>query len=309
MSDTPAAPAPVETKAPVAETPAPAAPAEPKVEPKAPESREDLDKKVGSRFAALSRKEREVLNAQKANKAQSDVLAKREAELKALEAKFSKKPTTPIEALEAAGFTYEQATAFMLNGKETPIDQRVADLQKRLDDAEAARAKEAQDRLENERQSAQTAKEQSMQQWRDSVAEECKKNEKFEYLNWAGRYDLVTSVIEEHYNLTSDQGEPKIMSTEEAAEKVEAWLEQQTAAEFEKLAALKKWQAKVKPPAEKQPEGVSSSDDEMDKIVGALKQTRTLTNSHKPSPAVTPKKKMTEKERFDLAMKALDNLG
>jgi len=296
--ETPAAPA-TPPEAPAAKpTEGQQPPAE---EAKSPSPKQDP--KTAARFAALTRKEKAVLETQKQAKEMMAEAQKLMADLKGQQAKTSVRPADPIAALEAAGFTYEQAAEFMLNGKQATPDQIAQRALKEVEDLKAQREKDAEERAEGERRRIQQQKDQQYQAWQDGVVEAVKaeKSERWEYTNLLDYQHMVPEVIREHYEATAQTGEPKVMSTEEAADKVEAWLEKYVA----RLAKSKKYGAKGQPPADGEPDGVPSSDETSVKPVGS----KTLTNTHKPAIPAKKAGSYNREEARKAAIAALDAMG
>lgn len=243
----------------------------------------DADK-VSSRFAALSRKERAIVQKQQEVQAKEAALAEREAKVRAFEEEWAKDPT---KAAESRGLTYAEWTQRVLNdGKPSP-DAEVASVRK---DIEALRKER-----EDERKAADAKKLADEQKRNEAVVAEfhagvnkfIKDNaETYEFINLHEAQNLVISTIEEHFASTKE-----ILDTKKACELVEKFLEEQVI----KSTETKKFKAKAAP----QPEG------DPKQTPKPAPQQKTLTNNMTASaPGFLPAK--TEKERISRALAALE---
>jgi hypothetical protein len=184
-------------EAPATEAPPPVAPQE--------------DPKLSSKFAALARRER--------------MLQKREAEAKRMYEdpdykawKTAKEGKYPLEAMKAAGYSYDEITQFVLNDGQMPpktTDDAVKELQERLDAKEKAEqeaAKKAQDEY-NEKVYAQHKLD--IRQHVDASGDT------YELIRAQGEYDTVFDVIYEYFEANGE-----VLSIDAAAEHVEKYLEE-----------------------------------------------------------------------------------
>jgi hypothetical protein len=203
-----------------------AAPAEVAAEvaaPKVEEKPSDEALKLSSRFAALTRKERELIKRERELKSQFDV-----PEYKTFQE--AKKERNPIKLLQAIGMSYQDATDFVLNDQKHTPDQNTRALQEKIDALERSmQDKEA--KQEQERYDSIIGKHKSdIRTLVDSNAET------YELIAANSAYDTVYEVIEEHFNSNGE-----ILPIEQAAQYVESYLED----EAKKLLGLKKLAPKV----------------------------------------------------------------
>lgn len=267
--------------APAAEPNAPTTPA-PVADPKA-----DISK-VSGRFAALSRKERAIVQRQQEVQAKEADLAKREAALKAFDDQWKADPT---KAAESRGLTYAEWTQRVLNdGKPSP-ESEVAGVREDV----ARLRKEREDEKEAAHQAAIAAEKASyekvMADFHSGVKSFVKANsEEYELVNLhQGADDLVIATIEEHFERTKE-----ILDTKKACEMVEKYLEDQVI----KSTETKKFKAKATPQPEADPKQSPTKPT-------AASQQKTLSNNMTASaPGFLPAK--NEKERIARAMAALE---
>lgn len=231
-----------------ANAPAPAAPSQPEAPqgasganppaveaPKVPETPKQPEKQeidFGTRFAALTKKERQILERDRALKAQ-------EKEFTELKKAREQAQVDPIALLKAHGLTYDQVTQFVLNDGKLTEAQRIAMLEDRLKKEDETKA-EAAKREEKERvERAISEHQQAIGQFLSSAGDD------FEITKAHGDdgVALVYSVIEQHYSSTFDEEtqQGQILSIEEAAKAVEAHLEKQAR---DRVLSLKRFQPK-----------------------------------------------------------------
>lgn len=212
-----------------AKTDKPVESTEPKVE--APKQ----DDKFSSKFAALSRKEKMLLDKERQLKTMED-------KFKNYEAIEKRVKSNPLEFLKEYGFTYSDLTNFVLNdGKPTPdlevksVREEMAALKKELEERET---KKQQEHLET-----------TLKAFKADIGKYVKSDvDKYELLNLSqDPVELVYSIIEEHFKSTET-----VLTTQEAADAAEKYLED----EAKKYLGVKKFQQKqettvAKPAAEK----------------------------------------------------------
>lgn len=241
----------------------------PEAKPEPPKERD------AARFAAIAKKEAELVRRQQAAKAEleaerakikaeRDEIAKNQEEIKAFREQSKAMETArlnarrdPLAYLQAAGLSYEDATQFVLNNKQPTPDmlsrdaqsravrdeleqfkaQQVAELAKAREEFQAERQKAA------EQEKARVAAEQKQltERFHGEVIDFVKQNAaQYELTNLLQQGGLVVQVLEEHFSTTG-----KAMKYAEAADLVEKYLEEQS----EKVLASSKFKSKLAPPA------------------------------------------------------------
>jgi len=242
----------------------PAAPVEspqtPVAEPAAPQTEAPKqDDKFASRFAALSRKEKEIrLREQKAEQERKAW----EAEKKALQEKLSPYENldevvkaNPLKFLSEKGITYEELTKQVLNDQNPTAERMIQNLEEKLSRKYEAQLAELQKKIEEkEAQEAEQQLEQQKQAYRAEINDYVTKNDKYELIALNNAQETVFEVILQHYEQTKAEGEPRVMEISEAADAVEAYLEEQASALLEKSKKLKS-KLGASTPSSNKPEG------------------------------------------------------
>lgn len=190
------------------------------------------------KFAALSHKEREV------RQRQQD-LQRRESEIKAKEEAITgHKPKSALEALKAAGFSYQEATTEALGIKvetpKDPVEERFSQYEQKLQTVEELKTelRRLQDNLAAEKQQNLRT------QVHNAIASTVQQSaDKYELIGQHGDQGIETvfHVMEEHYNKSGGE----TLSFAAACDLVENYYESYA----KKLSAAKKFQAKATPTA------------------------------------------------------------
>lgn len=209
------------------------------------EKPEDIE--FGKKFAALSRKERQLLNREKALSEKEKIYAQRdktegekEAEFKAYLEKKTQFKSNPKALLDAYGLTYQQITDAVLQEDEPlTAERRVEMLEERLE----REAKERQEQAEQKRQEEIAEAEAHIKR---GIEDHLESNpDKYELISFHQSQDLVYDVMAEYYRL---EGKP--LSYEAACDEVEKHHEET----FKKAQALKKFQRQPQEPQVESPQ-------------------------------------------------------
>jgi len=246
------------------------------------------DDKFASKFAALSRRERGVLEREtalkEAEKTYQDYLeTKKQARV------------NPLKALEALGLSVDDVVQHALTGK--PDERRVLeDYEKRIKDAEESSRKRVEE-LEKKLQ------QRDVDAYRYSAIEKIKAaGETYEILNKGGNYGLVFEIIQEWHDSDDHKGE--ILPLEKAAEMAENYYEKEISEKFKGTKKLRKLlgfeeEVQAAPQAPHEKAVPSQAADAIAQVTG---KTNTLTNNLTASGSV-PKddKDLTDDERFERA--------
>lgn len=209
MAKTASPPTPVVTTPPPAVEPPVASPTAGATETK-PEGLE------ATRFAALARKEKALVDRQQAIKAQESALEARSALASEFERLKASARLDPVAALSALGITPDDVNQFVLNDKRPTPDANVKAIRDELDAFKKQSAAAELARVESE-------KKRLIDEFDSGVLDFVKSNtEQYELtnLNDAGR--LVLDVIKETFETSG-----RLMQTSEAADLVEKYLEEQ----------------------------------------------------------------------------------
>lgn len=205
---------------------------EPKVEKKE-------ETRISARFAALARREKQLLEREKAIK---DYEVKSKSLSKAIE--NIKKD--PMSALQEVGLTFEELAQAYLNGQnpdyEPTPEEKIKQIEERLAQREQ-QEKEAVERAEQEKlEKEQKRIEESISNYKANLKRQIdNEGDKYELIRANEAYDMVYDVIETYYKDNQQVLEPAV-----AMEHVEQYLEEQA----RKLLNLKKFAPKSTEQAE-----------------------------------------------------------
>ena len=181
--------------------------------------------KFASRFAALSRKEKELQQRERSFK-------ENQAKLQAYEKALAEAKNNPLEYLQAAGLTLEEALSQILNQDKEPTEvDRVQAIEKKIADYE-----------NEQKQLAIRAQEYKKQQELNAIHEDINKfvadnSEQFELVQAYNAIPDVWAVIERTFIET--QGKV-LLTKEQACQAVEEQIYEEKKQEAERLARIKK---------------------------------------------------------------------
>lgn len=200
-----------------------------------------VEDKFAVKFAALSRKEKQQREREKAYTAKEAALEQRikdlEAQYGAKQAEVSSKyinpedfKRDPLAVLEAQGFTFEQLAQRVLNGGKAGQEEAMSDVERKM----VARYEALEKKLA-EKETAETAREaelkqknyeQTVQGFQAQLTDFVNKEADYELIRANDAVGLVYEVIEEHHKKTFNPktGEGLILSNKEAADAVEKYL-------------------------------------------------------------------------------------
>lgn len=253
----------IEAAAPSASAPTSEAPAQNSAQAPAEKPAEQTIDQLSPKFAALSRKEKQIRESQKAvsesQKAVQAELARIEQEKSELTKWRTERETDssslmdrlkkdPFSVLKDAGLTFEDLTKMQLNDlNPTPemlIERTRNDLESKYSKQLEDLKKGLEDKEVKAQQDALNARIDSFKSEITEFIDTNKDTYELTALNGAG--ELVYEVIEEFYNKNQ-----KLLSLEDAAQEVEKYLE----AEAQKILKAKKFSKPVESPTEaKKPE-------------------------------------------------------
>lgn len=205
---------------PVDNQPDPEAEPDPKPEDDAEARKREED--FSRRFAALTRKEREFL-------ARERQIKERDAQIAEAEAKLKQLKENPMEALQAAGWTFKELAEFVVNNNQLPEGKKQQTQVQQLED----KIKQLEEKLTGrEKQELEAQQQKYVDDFKGQIKAEVEGNlDKYDLINVNGQeaIDMVYDVIENHYSNTFDEqtGQGEILDIEKAAAAVEDHLKQQ----------------------------------------------------------------------------------
>ncbi len=276
--------------------PPPAPQTEVNAQPLAPESQVPASNKM----EVLIKREQQALQRERQAKALEEELTKQKTELaeklKRYE-EFEAKKKNPKEALDLLGLTYDELTQAQLNDGELPPQVEIKKLREEIETYKAQvkseKDLEKEKELGDQKRIAEEREQKAITGFKSEIKTYLGDNAaRYELIAFEAQEELVFDVIDEHYNRTVDPetGIGKVMSIQEAADKVEEHLEQKELKRKEVGKVKSLWN--VKPKIELPPR------QELQKP-----QPRTLTNNLSASQGVNIKKTpISDEERVQKAI-------
>lgn len=213
--------------------------------------------KMSSRFAALARKQKALEIERKNFQAERLKVVEPAADpeyvkWKEEQAKAKAIKKSPIEVLMEAGYSYEDATNFVMNdGKITP-ELKVKEVESKLETYIREQKEREEAKELEESNSVKEAETKAIEGLKAQISEFVTENkEKYEMINLYMEpnesSEQIYQLIDAHYEETKAEGTPKILSKDEAADMLEAHLEELA----EKSLSTNKFKNKNKPAEEK----------------------------------------------------------
>ncbi len=275
----------------------------PNQQSKTEQSADQVEKKepVSPHLAALIKRHQQVYKIKEETKALRDQAAKIKAEADLNLQKFEEAKKSPLSALQAAGYTYEDATNFLLNNGNMTPEMQVQQVRKEIENLkQETKAKEEREAAQRN-QYANQQMNQIIDGYRNQINQHVNQNpEKYEAIKFEEAEELVLDTVWQNYDRTN-----KIMPLEQAAQLVEDYLEDR----YTKAAQLKRIQTRMQPKQvqnkQEQPMKITQSGNRSDIREMIPTTSKTLSNqmtSSMPS-MVSPK---TDSDRIARALAALE---
>lgn len=213
-----------------------------------------------SKFAALSRKEKDIRAREQEIERKIEEFEARMAQLNKpqIEEKEEeqKEPELPLEyrlkkdplaTLESLGVSYEDLTQLVLNDGQMPTDMQMRLMREELERDYKTKFEELENKLtEKERAEEEAKYQETINNFKSEINEFINGNEQYELIQANDAYDLVYDVIEQYYE---ENG--RILETQEAADQVEQYLEEEIKTVFEKSKKLGSWRSESAAPQAK----------------------------------------------------------
>lgn len=211
---------------------------------KASETPQDQD--TVKKLSILAKREKEILDMRQELARQKAELEKHKLSLdseytplKTMKEKLEKKDWS---ALKDIGFDYNGYTQFLLNGEKEPVEQQLQRMREEIrNEIKAEIGNKEKEIVERQTQAQKDAEEKQIQTFKTRILDELRQDFQQDepQFQWLSAQDdpqeLVYEVIAEHYRKTGEQGNPKVLSTTEAAELVEKHLENEYKTRFKKV--------------------------------------------------------------------------
>lgn len=266
------------------------------VVPKLEEKPQDPNSKS---LEILARREAQIYKQRREADEQDKRLNEREERIKKYEDLETNKPD-PVSLLQRYGYSYEDATNFILNNNKPTVDLEIKKVRDELNQLKKSTEDERQKSKDDAERQDKLLHEEATRSFKveihDFVADH---PEEFELINLYESQNLIYNVITEHWQKQIDEGaeRPRVLSTKDAAEMTEDYLEKL----IEKALKTKKWASRFagKVSAPKADEKTQS------KSPVTSTQNTTLTNQmHQAAPSMLPAK--NEQDRITRALAALE---
>lgn len=258
---------------------------------KAPTIEQKPEEKASQRFAALARKEKATREAEAKLSQRGKELEAREAQVKAFEEAKANKDYS--KAAEIIGLSYEEWTQYLLNDNKPTPELQAKDALSEVEKLRNELAEKEKKAEEDRKKAAEEEYNQTVIEFKQEVNDFLLTNKaEYELIATTGTQEVVLAVIEQHFQATSKEGNPKVLSIKEAADLVEADLLEKA----KKAAAISKVLAKPTPP--------SGTKEEIKQPTSAQQPrtlTSTMTSSSGPSSPA-----LTEEDRIKRALAKLD---
>lgn len=224
------------------------------------ETTQSNNNEFDSKFAALSRKEKQLRERESQMQQQYEAkLAEIEARLEQLSApkepEVQQEPELPLEyrlkrdplgTLKELGLSYDQLTNLALNDGKLTTEMQMDLMRQDLEDKYNSKFESLQNELlERDKRLEEEKYNEVVNNYRNELTTFINNNDNYELIQANDAADVVYDVIEEHYNETGS-----IMSKQEAADQVEAYLEEK----MEKLLKLNKLKSRFEPQTEQPPQ-------------------------------------------------------
>jgi len=247
---------------------------------------EEEKDQFSSKFAALSRKEKDL----RAKERQvEDRIAQFEARMAEMEAAKNAEPVEPalppleyrlkkdpLKTLEEIGYSYEDLTKMVLNDGQMSQDMQMRLMREEMESDYKSKFEELEQKLtQKERQEEEAKYQETLNSFKADIKDFVNSSEDYELIQANDAVDLVYDVIEQYYE---ENG--RILDTAEAASQVEQYLEEELQKVLEKSKKLK---SRLTPaaPAPQAPQ---------------QRQSPTLSNSHSATSTQTRSDKLLSRE-------------
>ncbi len=197
------------------------------------------------------------------------------------------------KALELLGLSYDELTQSLLNDGSIPPEVKVRELEEKFNQYKTEQEKAEEGRLAQAQKDAEAQETKVIGEFKGQIKQYIKDNApRYELTAFEEQEDLVFDVVDEHYKRTLDPetGIGKIMSIQEAADKVELFLETKETKRKE-LTKIKTIWGMLPPQVQKQAQNQQAP------------RQRTLTNSlTAAAPAPIRKAPISDEERVQRAI-------
>lgn len=256
-----------------------------------------VDEKLSAKFAALSRKEKQLKQQESQWRQQQQTLSQQMSEIRAENEKMKREyeeyrkniKTSPLQAMEKEGYSFEQLTEMQMNNQNPTPEMLIKQMRSELESGYKSELEQLKKQIADEKlQQQEAAETQTVTHYKSQINEHVSGNpDKYELISLNEASDLVFQVATEFY-----ESEGRILSAEEAADFTEKYLEE----EAKKVLNAKKFKAQQ----------FKKSDVPSSKAPTLQKEkSQTLSNDLSTEVPVGNSRKLTRDEEIEAAAKLL----
>lgn len=264
---------------------------------KAPVDTAPKSEKVSQSLSVLVQREKRALERERAAQRKEQEFEAKLAAFAAREAKVTEfeslKDSNPLKALEYTGHSYKTLTEQALNDGNVPPEFQVQKLKEEFEAWKKSQEEDTRKKAEFEKEAAVKNETKVIEDFKGKIQTYVESDpKKYELIQFDGQMAMVYEVIDENYSRTidPDTGIGKVMSIEEAADKVEKWLRE---TKYARATELEFFKSKAPPQA---PNEVKQTNQ------FRPTQNRTLTNELSSTPTPKRSKPITDDERVQRAI-------
>lgn len=204
------------------------------------EAAEPEKDQFASKFAALSRKEKEIRQKEREiaeklseydnwKKEQEELANKKEPEVP-LDYRLKK---DPLSTLAEMGLSYEKLTELALNDGKLTTDMQMELMKRELEEKYSSGLEELKNELaERDKKAEEQKYQETISSFMNELTDFVNTNEKYDLIRAGDAVEEVYKIIEEHYNKTNE-----VLSNAEAADMLQSHLEKELEAMLEKTAS------------------------------------------------------------------------
>lgn len=251
------------------------------------------DDKLASKLEILLKRERDAVDRERLAKQKEIEI---EEKLKRI-TEFDSSKTNPKKALELLGLSYDELTQSLLNDGSIPPEAQVRKLEEKFEQYKSEQEKTEDARRAQAQKDSEAQEQRVIGEFKGQINQYLKDNlTRYELIQFEEQQELVYNVIDEHYTRTTDPdtGIGKVMSIQEAADKVELWLE----GKYERSRGVNK----IKTLWSMLPKAAQAQVEKQAKTGEPTKPRATLTNQLTATPAQPRKVPISDEERVQRAI-------
>lgn len=200
------------------------------------EAQPPKEEALSPKLAVLMEREKQALNRERMAKSQEEKLKDRLKMIEEFE-ELKKNPNKVDDLLKHLGWDYDRLTQSKLQDGAVPPGVEIQQLRDQIEEMKTQLKQKADSEAEHQKVRVNEAETRAVSDFKSEIGEYLKSNTaRYELIDFEKAEELVFDVIDEHYNRTIDQatGVGKVLPIQDAADKVEKYLEDKYLAAKEK---------------------------------------------------------------------------